>query len=448
MAQAERSIPSEVRPLVLIVDDEESIRQTLASVFEDESFSTITASNGEQALTLIEESHPELVFLDIWMPGLDGIATLEQIKRLSPRTQVVMMSGHATVSNALEVIKRGAFDLIEKPLDIESILLAADTALKNRQQGEREAASVEPGSDSAAAVALTKHEGVLSRQMAGANIGQRTLKESVVLYGHCLHSGMKSGLVLQPLPPNSGIHFAKMGGPCTIPSFIRFVESTTLATTVRSGTVAAATIEHLLSALHAYRISNLLIKCNGEVPIFDGSSLEFCKIIETVGIEEQSGDWFELAVDEPIVFENSVAGRSERICLEPSDELVIDYTLQYPSPVGEQRYCFTYTGVESFKEEIAPARTFGFMTDVERMQRAGLAAGGRLDNFILIGTEGIVNTNLRFPDELVRHKILDALGDLFLIGRPLRCKITAHMTGHSDNANVLRALAQRMQLLS
>lgn len=447
MAHAERSIAPVLQPLVLIVDDESSIRETLASVLEDEGFATCVAANGEQGIALVEELRPGLVFLDIWMPGLDGIATLDQIKALSPETQVIMMSGHATVANALEVVKRGAFDLIEKPLDISSILLAANTALNQGGLSEDNSSTTE-NHNSFEGASISKHPGVLSSQMAGANVGQRTLKESVVLYGHCLHSGMKSGLVLQPLPKNSGIHFAKMGGPLTVPAFISHVQSTNLATTVRSGSVAAATIEHLLSALHAYKISNLLIKCNGEVPIFDGSSLEFCKVIESVGVEEQGGDWFELAVNEPIVFENTQAGRSEKITLEPADELTVHYTLQYPTPVGTQVFSYTHTGVESFKEQIAPARTFGFMTDVERMQRAGLAAGGRLDNFILIGTEGIVNTDLRFPDELVRHKILDALGDLFLIGRPLRCKITATMTGHSDNANLLREVAAKMKLIS
>ena len=453
MAQAQPKVDNADAPLVLIVDDEESICETLASVFEDESFRTCVASNGEEGINLARDLRPDLVFLDIWMPGLDGIATLEQLKESCPETEVVMMSGHATISNALEAVKRGAFDLIEKPLDIESLLLAAKTALKNRKSSVNTNSAVvnpvisgetanELGSMTENFSALGTHPGICSLQMAGRNIGQRTLKESIVLYGHCLHSGMKSGLVLQPLPANSGIHFAQMGGPNTAPAYVSHVESTTLATTVRSGAVAVSTIEHLMSALHAYKISNLLIKCNGEVPVFDGSSIEFCETIESVGIQEQEGDWFELAIDEPITFDSG----SERITLEPADELSVHYTLKYPAPVGLQEFEYVCSGVESFKKEIAPARTFGFISDVERMQRAGLAAGGRLNNFILIGNEGIVNTDLRFPEELVRHKILDAIGDLFLIGRPLRCRIVAQMTGHSDNAQVLRLLAEKMKL--
>jgi UDP-3-O-acyl-N-acetylglucosamine deacetylase len=108
--------------------------------------------------------------------------------------------------------------------------------------------------------------------------------------------------------------------------------------------------------------------------------------------------------------------------------------------VGEQEFHFKFDGPESFLKDIAPARTFGFMKDIEALQKAGLAAGGRLDNFILIGEDQVINTDLRFPDELSRHKILDIIGDLFLIGRPLRAKITARMTGHFDNIEVLKLL--------
>src|SRR5690606_18217706 len=127
------------------------------------------------------------------------------------------------------------------------------------------------------------HPGMFSSAFAGKNRGQRTLKESTILYGQCLHSGQKSGLVLEPLPQNSGIHFGKIGDSKTVPAFVDFVQSTGFATTVRSGDVSAATIEHLMSALHAYGITNLLIKCNGEIPIFDGSARDFCSIIEKIG---------------------------------------------------------------------------------------------------------------------------------------------------------------------
>jgi len=441
-------------PLVLVVDDEKAIRDTLCQVLSDENFQAIPVCDGEDALNKVTELHPDVVFLDIWMPGWDGIETLEKIKAVSPATEVIMISGHATISNALEATKRGAFDFIEKPFDIEGILLSTARALERRKanavskaaaEGYQSDSSVGHSHASAAeeyavknisAQPLLAHRGVCSKNMAGKNLGQRTLSKGTILYGQALHSGQKSGLIFEPLPPNSGIHFGRIGGTKTVPAFVDYVHSTGFATTIRCGSTAAATIEHLMSAFFAYGITNLLVKCNEEVPIFDGSAQEFCRVIEEVGIEEQGGEWFELAVDRPFVFEGN-AKSGEEITIEPAEQFSVVYELNYPEPVGKQVYEFKFDGVESFKKEIAPARTFGFMKDIERLQRAGLAAGGRLNNFILIGPEGVVNTELRFPDELVRHKILDILGDLFLLGRPLVGRVRAKMTGHSDNVGLL-----------
>lgn len=427
-------------PLALVVDDEESIRQALGDVLKDDGYEVIYAGNGDEAVRQAEKHRPPVVFLDIWMPGKDGIETLEELKKVSAQSQVIMMSGHATIATAVDASRRGALDFIEKPLSIESVLLAAKRAIE-AQRGTQ-------GGDDTGSFAtddLTRpfpqpvltHAGLLSRGLAGENLRQRTLKRSTILYGQGLHSGNKSGLVLEPLPRNSGIHFARIGDTRTVPAFIEHVESTGFATRLRLGSTSAGTIEHLMAALHAYRITNLLIKCNSEVPIADGSSLAFCDMIESVGINEQGGTWFEIAPQQPLVVKTN---EREHIELHPSDSLKVTYRLNYPAPVGEQTFTYTYTGPESFKTEIAPARTFGFMKDIEMLQRAGLAAGGRLDNFILIGSDKIVNTELRFTDELCRHKILDAIGDTFLLGRPIRGHIVASMTGHSDNVELLNQL--------
>ena len=437
----------EPKALVLIVDDEESIRATLSDVLEDEHYQTITAADGMSALEQVRTYSPQVVFLDIWMPGWDGIETLERIKEVAPNTEVIIVSGHATISNALEATKRGAFDFIEKPLDIEGVTLAAQRALEHWEHNKGrvvaglndQAVEVSPESNTPVLI----HQGAISQGLAGRDLGQRTLRTSVVLYGHCLHSGKKSGLVLEPLPPSSGVHFAKIGDSRTVPAFVDYVESANFATTIRSGTVSAATIEHLLAALHAYGITNLLVKCNGEVPIFDGSSKEFCRIIEEVGVEEQEGSWFEIAPDQRIEVKNQ-ANESEFVSIEPAEALSISYELLYPKPVGRQFYEFEMKDVSSFKNEISSARTFGFMKDVEKLQKSGLAAGGRLDNFILIGDEEVINTELRFEDELVRHKILDILGDFFLLGRPIRGRIQARMSGHSDNVNLLKQLRNKV----
>lgn len=433
MENALKEVEVARRGNILIVDDEAPIRTSLSGVLQDEGFEVSLAESGEEALSKATELNPDLVLLDIWMPGMDGVQTLDELRKVKPELPVIIISGHATIQNALEATRRGAFDFIEKPFHIESILLSIDRALSKTGRANHDSTEI-------AASALYDHPGVNSTNFAGANRGQRTIKKGALLYGHCLHSGQKSGLILEPLPPNSGIHFAPIGDARAVPAHVKYVQSTGFATTLRSGGSSAATIEHLMSALHSYGISNLLIKCNGEVPIFDGSALEFCRVIEEAGITEQGGEWFELAPKEVFTAVPPNAKTDERITISPSDKLIIRYELNYPAPVGKQVYEYKFEGVESFKKEIAPARTFGFMKDVEKLQKAGLAAGGRLDNFVLIGEDRIVNTELRFPEELARHKVLDAIGDLFLIGRPLRARIDAVMTGHSDNVEVLKAV--------
>ncbi len=274
---------------------------------------------------------------------------------------------------------------------------------------------------------------------------QRTLKRSMVLSGRGLHSGIKTGLILSPLPPDSGIIFGNIADEETIPAHLDYVESTEYATALRKGNARATTIEHVMATLHAYRISNVLIKINNEVPIMDGSAVDFCQLIEDAGIEEQDAELEEIIVSQRYVV-GEIGADQKYICIDPADTLTIHYTLQYPSPVGRQEYTFVFENEQSFKTEIAPARTFGFLKDIEALEKKGLASGGRLDNFILIDEERIINTELRFPDEFVRHKILDLMGDLYLLGLPIRGKITANMTGHTQNCELLRLLRDNIPL--
>jgi len=280
---------------------------------------------------------------------------------------------------------------------------------------------------------------ILTRENRAQRRMQRTLKRSMVLSGRGLHSGDKTGLILTPLPPGSGIVFGNISSGETIPANINYVVSTDYATSLQVNGSAARTIEHLLAVLHAYRISNLMVKINNEVPIMDGSALDFCQMVEDAGIDEQDEP-----LDEIIVDRRHSLGEADRkqkfLTVEPADTFSVHYTLNYPRPVGRQEYTFVMSDAEDFKREIAPARTFGFLKDIEALNERGLASGGRLNNFILIDDEKIVNTDLRFPDEFVRHKILDMVGDLYLLGRPLRAKITANMTGHSDNIALVRLL--------
>jgi UDP-3-O-acyl N-acetylglucosamine deacetylase len=429
--------------LVLVVDDEASIRSSLSGILKDEGLSVIEAADGESAISMLIERNPALVLLDIWMPGIDGLETLKKIKEIRPNTPVVMISGHATISTAVAATRLGASDFLEKPLGLTSTIEVVRRALelaKERQESTGPTwEKIEPSSVGPLRQSLNLKPVVFANQVArGAARPQKTIAHAAILYGQGLHSGRKSGLILEPLPANSGIHFVGVSETTTVPAHVDFVESTGFATTVRLGHTQAGTIEHLMSALCAYGISNLLIKCNGEVPVMDGSANEFCKLFEQVGLTEQDGDWYEIAINEPI----QVGNEKEWIRIEPADSFSVDYTLRYPAPVGEQHFIFTLSGPESYRAEIAPSRTFSFVKDVGYLQKQGLALGGRFDNFLLIGTEGAINDAWRFPNEPVRHKILDAIGDLYLLGRPLRGKVTACMTGHSDNIALLKKVRE------
>jgi UDP-3-O-acyl N-acetylglucosamine deacetylase len=429
---------------ILIVDDEASIRKSLEGVLSDEGYSCATASDGADALSRLESLRPSLVILDIWMPGMDGIETLRRMKAAQPETPVIMMSGHATISTAIKATKIGASDFIEKPLELEVVLNAIRRAL-GTQNAFRSPAPGEPAGSidfrSPGGIPELQHLVFGNRKtLRGTLMPQRTLARSAVLYGQGLHSGKKSGLIFEPLGPDSGIHFVGVSDNRVVPAHLDFVESTGYATTIRLGTTHVATIEHVMSALNAYGISNLLIKCNGEVPVLDGSSVEFCSLFEEVGFENQIGDWHGILVQEPVRID---AGKAS-MRLEPCDVFEVDYTLEYPAPVGKQRFVFRLDDPATYRKEIAPARTFGFARDIGQLQRQGLALGGRFDNFVLFGEDGPVKDTLRFPDEPVRHKIMDIIGDFYLLGRRLQARVVAHMTGHTQNIAMLKKVRDMM----
>jgi len=265
----------------------------------------------------------------------------------------------------------------------------------------------------------------------------------VIASGHGLHTGIKSGLILHPLPPGRGIVFANLSTAASVPAHVDYVESTGYATTLHHHGMSVATVEHLLATLHGYGITNLLVKVQGEVPAMDGSASEFCSLLESAGIEEQAERVEDIVIERPLWI-GAEDENGKRIGIEPHDGFTIRYTLVYPDPIGRQEYNYVHRGPESFRNEIAPARTFGFVRDMKAMAAVGLASGGRLDNCILVDDEKIVNTTLRFDEEFARHKILDIMGDFYLLGRPIRGRITARMTGHGDNIALLRALRKQL----
>jgi len=448
---------------VLIVDDEESILESLSGILEDEGYQTVTARNGIEALEISGREFPDVTFLDIWMPDMDGLEVLRRLRTQDPDKFIIMISGHGTIASAVKAVKSGAFDFIEKPLNMDEILLSLNKALEHRSlllENRRLREIVRRKDHQAQLHLFPKMEAVEAKSQAvlpirpvkdlssqadsrsfpqGRGGRQRSLKQSMVLYGTGLHSGLKTGLMLLPLPPNSGILFGNIYDEHTVPGTLMYVEETEHATSLRKGRITAKTIEHFMAVLHAYRINNLLVKMNEEIPIMDGSAMDFCEIIEEAGIEEQDEESGELVIERQYAV-GEVDQDNKYISIEPSDCFEVRYLLNYPAPIGRQEYTFTMRDEAAFKEEIAPARTFGFLKDIKSLTKMGLIEGGRLHNVILLDEGRVMNTTLRFPDEFVRHKILDIIGDFYLFNQPIRGRITANMTGHGDNIALLREI--------
>jgi UDP-3-O-acyl N-acetylglucosamine deacetylase len=699
---------------ILVVDDEENIRRSLLNVLSDEGYEVALAGDGEEALRMVRTEEPDLVLLDIWIPGIDGIQTLAILKSVSPETEVIMMSGHGAIDTAVKATKLGAFDFVEKPFSLDSILKTIASAFSYHQQREPQehgfghdiltdnwfaglsrpiketrafikTASI--GNDSlliAGATGLGKEvaarlihkksarrhnpfvkidckslteenfdsvlfggtggkknggggggkacfenagEGILffnridklpmklqrrllkiftsgivrlykkskklevksrifascgqiddsrSRKqglakglfeffsattlhieplserrqdipeltrkftkdlsskygksietidsnfikalkrstlpgqtqelyniielavlacegdtLTGEHISiagqgrminggaivkkggetvksrragdddrkkintastkgkkknfqpQRTIGVSVVLCGQGLHSGLKTGLILSPLPPGSGIVFWDIGSGRRLPAAFKNVRSTEYATTLSDGEVTINTVEHIMSALHSFQITNLLVKIGDEAPIMDGSAIDFCQIIEDGGVKEQDQLIEQIVINRRISVGDPKEG--PYICVEPADQFSIDYYLDYPAPIGKQEHHYVYESGAHYKETIAPARTFGFLRDIKMLEEAGLASGGKLSNVILIDSEKVINTPLRFPNEPARHKILDLIGDLYLLGRPIKGRFTARKSGHTQNVKLVTKIQESLK---
>ena len=666
---------------VLIVDDEKNIVTSLQEILNDEGYDITTAEDGLEALEKIQAEPPDLVLLDIWIPGMDGIEVLRAIKTYHPEIEVLVMSGHGTIDTAVKATKLGAYDFIEKPFSLDQLVRSVEHALKQkkgRSNGTRGAGTTEhklphcfemmvevkkavmqvskthapvliagevgtgkefiaqaihhkskksnlplikidcalrplpkvqmelfapnPGGkkpqkgsgrggagkkavylkniDSmgqaiqaklAAALkspAGRKQEGLIPERVFASSSRdlealvnndefhaglheilkentvtvpplrenraliptlvyeyfedleekgkvvsnqinedamrvlcehdwpenfkelrsvldqiartvhpdeeispdeltslirpalkpsrkkpatpkkakgdrplQRTLRRSVVLCGRGLHSGIKTGLIMQPLPPGSGIIFGDISSGDTIPARVENVQSTEYATCLRKGYASVATIEHIMATLHMYRINNLLIKIGDEAPVMDGSARDFCQLIEDGDFEEQDEPYEELVIEKTYTFGSQEPGAAH-ISIEPYDGFKVSYHMEYPLPIGIMDYTFEFDGSDSFKKEIAPARTFGFVKDVAMLNKMGFGVGGKLDNFILLGDEKVLNTKLRYEDEFARHKILDILGDFYLLGKPIRGYIKAHKSGHTQNIGLLKTIKE------
>ncbi len=681
---------------ILVVDDQIEVLRSLEGILSDEGHDTILASDGQEALHVVQTESPDVVFLDVWIPGIDGLQTLKAIKRIDPNCSVIMMSGHGTIETAVKAIKLGASDYLEKPLNLEDVLHLVQKAISSRassgdskktkwvippefigvsdraaqvrralestadescsvwlngakgtgkefvariihhlqgknrnslvkvrctdltqenfdetffgkgntrQTGKsgkldqaqggtlllhrvdrvieslrgalakviadwgraprknrpriiatsvtgpedlaesgqlapelvkalservihlprlserrediplyvdyfiREASAefdkepvqpdmqamerllgyswpgnikelkvlmehvvmTAPGATITAGDLLLHADGEpiddhkitpespsnneggrvesLPRNEAAPSLVryQKTLRGTAVMYGQGLHSGTKTGLTLSPLPAGSGILFGHITSGGTVPALVDYVESTGYSTCLRGGEASARTIEHLMAVFHVYGLTNVLVKIAGEVPIMDGSAVEFCRLVESAQIIVQDEPVEPIGITQIIELPME-AGNQKSMRIEPSDRFEVDYSLSYPAPVGHMQMTYCPDDPADFRDQIAPARTFGFVKDMRMMNEMGLADGGRLSNVVLLDEEKVVNPPLRFPDEFVRHKVLDIIGDFYLLGRPILGRVIAGQTGHTENIAMLKLIREKLGL--
>jgi UDP-3-O-[3-hydroxymyristoyl] N-acetylglucosamine deacetylase len=261
---------------------------------------------------------------------------------------------------------------------------------------------------------------------------QRTLRRQVSCVGIGLHSGNKVNLTLKPAPADSGIRFRRtdVGGPGghEVPATVQHLAGIQLATGLSRNEVSVETVEHLLAALTSCGVDNVLVELNSpEVPIMDGSAAPFIYLIQEAGLKTLPARRKYLKIVRPI----AISRGDKRIALYPSDHFKVTYSISYDHPMLRHQSRTLRITEDTFVEELAPARTFTFLKDVEMMRQNGLALGGSLENAIVLGETGILNNALRFEDEFVRHKILDAIGDLALVGYPVIGHLVAHRAGHA-----------------
>ncbi len=266
---------------------------------------------------------------------------------------------------------------------------------------------------------------------------RRTLKREVGCTGIGLHSGRTVGLVLKPAPAEHGIRFLRSDVGASIPVSLETLARLDHATTLSKDGVSIETVEHLLSALLALGVDDALVEVDGpEVPILDGSAAPFVILIHEAGLRPLAVPRQYLKVLKPV----EVVRGSKRVRLSPADHLRISYTIGFDHPLLRHQAISFRVSAEAYGSEIAPARTFGFLREVETLRRSGLALGGSLENAVVIGESGVLNTKLRFEDEFVRHKVLDAIGDLALLPHPVVGHLEAEKAGHALHA----AIAQKL----
>jgi UDP-3-O-[3-hydroxymyristoyl] N-acetylglucosamine deacetylase len=272
---------------------------------------------------------------------------------------------------------------------------------------------------------------------------QHTLSREVTCEGVGLHTGLKVSLTLKPAPIDHGIVFHRIdiGPSALVEARPENVQDTHHATTIGRDGVEVRTIEHLMAALAGMGIDNCLIDLTGpEIPAMDGSARPWVDLIQRSQRKRQFAPKTYLKVRERIVVSNG----SRFLQLVPSEKLTVFYTMSFSYPfLGEQSVAYNLSR-KTFIDNIAPSRTYVFLQDVERLRSAGLAQGGSLENTVVVSDEGILNGGLRWRDELVRHKVLDIIGDLYLLGSPVVGTLIAYGAGHELHVQLVQKIQEQL----
>ncbi len=268
---------------------------------------------------------------------------------------------------------------------------------------------------------------------------QKTIANTVSFSGIGLHTGSLTTVTFKPAPPDTGILFKRVDlpGQPTIPADVDLVVDVSRGTTLGIGEAKVHTVEHALAAMVGLGIDNLIVEMDAEeIPNGDGSAMPVLTTLLKAGTVEQDQPREYIEIDRPVYY------RQDDVTLSvlPAEELRVTLTIAYDHmAIGTQYATFTINE-QSFREQIAPARTFCFLREVRMLQDAGLIRGGSLESAVVIGDDAILNEDLRFPDEFVRHKILDLLGDMYLLGRPVRGHVVGVKCGHEKNVMFSRQI--------
>ena len=339
--------------LVLIVDDEPGILSTLSGVLSDEGYDTVCTGSGSEALDLYGRESPDVVMLDVWLPDHDGLETLQALREFDPAAAVIMMSGHGTASTAVKAIKMGACDYVEKPLSYNQTLEAVEGALDYR-------ASISSDRELLTSLEKTKDRLETPRDLTPpptfglvqrTDIPQKTIARSTVIYGLGLHSGSRTGMAIQPLPADSGIHFVILPTNTHVPAYVGAVAETDYATTLATNGESIKTVEHFLSAAHALGVTQSPGEGARRDPgarrlgsrVLQGDSR---KPASRVQESRPAASWWWTAEYEVVR-----DGRVSALPSSPTTASRVSYLLRYPPPIGEQRYEFELDSFEGRLQE-------------------------------------------------------------------------------------------------